>query len=191
LTPGDIKIVQPQEVHVGKSKELSIQVLLAEYSKLDHEMSDRAQHQHTLLNITIVASGAVASFALASKSHRALAVVIPYLCFMLGALWLNHGRTIASIGKYVREDLWPQLREMSGDKNITTREGWVRQQASDPLSRTTWIFPLIVIFVLPAVAGLAYSYGRLGGGGLWTVWGIGVVLTVLSLTDWIRFLFYP
>jgi hypothetical protein len=175
---------------LNKSNEISIQVLLAEYSKLDHEMSDRAQHQHTLLNITIVATGTIASFALASQSHRALAVVLPYLCFMLGALWLNHGRTIANIGKYIREGLWPQLREMSGDKTITTREDWVRYQASDPLSRTTWIFPLMVIFILPAVGGLAYSYARLGSGGL-ILWAIGVVLTVLSLADWIRFLFYP
>ena len=176
---------------MDKSKELSIQVLLAEYSKLDHEMSDRAQHQHTLLNITIVATGTIASFTLASQSHRALAVVLPYLCFMLGALWLNHGHTIADIGNYLRADLWPQLREMSGNKSITTREDWVRQQASNRLSRATFIFPLMVIFILPAVAGLAYSYAKLDSGGLWVLWGIGVVLTFISLAYWVQFLFYP
>jgi uncharacterized membrane protein len=49
----------------------------------------------------------------------------------------------------------------------------------------------MVTFIFPAVAGLAYSSARLGGGGLWSLWVIGAVLTVLSLVYWVHFLFYP
>lgn len=178
-------------MHVDKSNELSVQILLAEYSKLEHEMSDRTQHQHTLLNITIVGAGTIASFALASPNRRSLAIVLPYLCSVLGALWLNHGRTIADIGDYIRSDVWPRLREMSENRNIPTREEWVRQQTADRLARATFIVPLMVIFILPAVAGLAYSYAKLSGTGLWILWIIGAVLTALSFVYWMFFLFYP
>src|SRR5262249_54116081 len=156
-----------------KSNELSVQIMLAEYSKLEHEMSDRAQHQHTLLNITIVGAGTIASFSFASPSRRPLSSVFPYLCSLLRALLLNPGRTIANIGDYIRDDVWPRLREMSENNNIPTREDWVQRQTADRSARATFIFPLMVIFTFPAVAGLVYSYARLGGTGLWILWVIG------------------
>lgn len=105
-----------------QSRGLSADVLLAEFTKLAREIADRTKHQHTLLNISIVSSGAIASFVLTKTSDRVLTIRLAYLSSVLGALWLDHGRAIANIGIYLTRSPWPQLRQVSHNDTLSTRE---------------------------------------------------------------------
>ncbi|MGH3657065.1 MAG: hypothetical protein ACRDUA_10415 [Micromonosporaceae bacterium] len=50
-----------------------------------------------------------------------------------------------------------------------------------------FVGPLVVVFVVPAVAGLGYSWGGLTGVGYWVFWVGGLVLTVSSVAYWIAY----
>lgn len=58
-------------------------------------------------------------------------------------------------------------------------------------SRIFFVLPLMTAFIFPAAAGLAYSFSRLSGTGIWILWIIGAVITSLSIAYWVLFFLNP
>lgn len=90
------------------------EVLLAEFKGLRDEIQYRTTAQNMLTNIQLVASAALAALIVREDAGRALALVLAPVSAATGLLWLDHARAINKIGSYIRETLWPALRDRSG-----------------------------------------------------------------------------
>lgn len=160
-------------------------VLLAEFEGLKNEIADRSKGQEFVVNLAVVSTGAIVAFVLGQPDRRAMAVVLAFVCSVLGALWIDHARTINNIGVYFANSLWPQLRELTGRPSLTTREDWVRFQESELGTLVPFFLPLLAIFVAPAGAALIYSWSAMTGLGEQALWAAGCLLAVLSSIYWI------
>lgn len=76
-------------------------IALAEFSALRNEIGSRSTAQHTLINLSITAIGAVVGFALAQKGNLSLLLLLPILSPSLGMLYLDHALNIMNIGNYI------------------------------------------------------------------------------------------
>jgi hypothetical protein len=166
-----------------------VSILLAEYNNVQTEIANRSKAQGALLNITVTFSAAIAGFVLASPDRRLIAIVLAFLCSSLSAIWIDHARNITKIGKYVTLALWPQIREQIQRDTLTSHEDWVRKQDRNRIVWLSYVGPLMTIFVLPGVAGLAYSIPKISGIGLWVLWSTGAILTVLAAIYWVAYFF--
>jgi hypothetical protein len=78
-----------------------LEVLLAEFKALRDEINQRATYCHTIININVIASGTVASFALGGDDRLNLLLILPILGPVLGLLWLDHSWAIRGMGDYI------------------------------------------------------------------------------------------
>lgn len=166
---------------------LGIDAALAEYGALRGEIVSRSGAQHVILNISIVATGAVAGLALSDPSKRILALVLPFACTVLGAVWLDHARCIVNIGTYIRISRWPQLRDLSGSPALTSYEDWAHEDRGNFWRSALFAFPAMLTFVAPAVAGLLLTAPVVEGGGLWVLWSLGLAMTAFAAVYWTVF----
>lgn len=164
-------------------------VLLEEFRIVAGEIANRSQAQYVLLNISIVGAGATAAYVLGFHQRAIFALVLSYFSPFLGVMWLDHARVITSKGIYISSNLWPRLRECLSARNLTSHEDWTRRQEADRMARLLFVIPVMGVFVLPAIAGVVYSFSSVSNPGRWTAWALGVLATVLSVIYWIAFFF--
>jgi hypothetical protein len=167
----------------------TVDVLLEEFRIVAGEIANRSQAQYVLLNISIVGSGATAAYVLASHDRAIFALVLSYFGSFLGVMWLDHARVITSKGTYISSNLWPQLRERLRSRDLTSHEDWTRRQDAERTARLLFVMPVMSVFVLPAIAGIVYSFSSVSSPGRWTAWALGTLVTALSIMYWTAFYF--
>ena len=166
-----------------------VSVLASDLATIADEVQRRSGHQHALVNLTVLSSGAVAAFVLEDPDRVAVALIAPFLTFALGAAWLDHGRTINALGLYRDQFLRPHLMSIAG-LTLPPWTGWRRSRPG--VSRLVYVVPLMLVFLGPAVVGLVYSWAAVGGTLSKTLWATGAMLTGLSILAWTHFfLLYP
>lgn len=106
----------------SEGAKLRQEVLLAEFKGLRDEIQYRTTAQNMLTNIQLVASAALAALIVREDAGRALALVLAPVSSATGLLWLDHARAINKIGSYIRETLWPALRDRSETRLPTYEE---------------------------------------------------------------------
>ncbi|MEW2163720.1 hypothetical protein AB0912_12075 [Streptomyces sp. NPDC007084] len=164
------------------------QLLLAEYEQIKQEQRARIGFRDNLVYATLGVMAAVIGSTLARGGHLEMLLLLPPLSVVLGWTYLANDEKISAVGRYIREELSPRLRELTsaqaevfGWESAHRRDAWRRsrkrfQLAVDlltfcgaPLAALTvyWIFgptpwPLLVISLAETamVIGLAVQVVR-------------------------------
>jgi hypothetical protein len=97
---------------VRKNEQVNLrdQFSLAEYNNLRMEILKMIELQSQLLNIIVVAFGAVVTVGLQTR-NAAIIAIHPVLALILGICWLNHNYAIIRAADYIRSRLEPRFYE--------------------------------------------------------------------------------
>lgn len=162
-----------------------LHVHLNEYRKLKDEQIARIIMREHMIYVTLGTIGAVSSYALHSEQHFAF-LVIPWVCIILGWLYITTDEKISSIGEYLRRDLADKLDHLTNNSTGYTL-GWEITHRSDKFRTHRKITQLIVDQLTFVCSGLfalaAFWWMQKTEWSLWhplfkITWGIEVVLLI-------------
>jgi peptidoglycan/LPS O-acetylase OafA/YrhL len=88
---------------------------LAEYESLKDEQLKRIEQRDHMIYLTLVAIGAVFSYALADDKHIVALLVLPFFCLAMGWTYYINDTKISTIGDYIKEKIVPQFE--TGESN--------------------------------------------------------------------------
>jgi hypothetical protein len=168
---------------VTNHKEAETQVLLAEFSALRDEMLQKISTGWTIFVFQLTTSGVVFSFALTGTSRAGFLLIIPIISYILASQYLRNLHGMREIGTYIRVELSPRVP--GGLK-------WEEWHIRRPTDRDKFVLlsPASIAFPGVSFIALAFVPPFLVGGSrispfdnwmLWVLWGICLVITVMSL----------
>jgi hypothetical protein len=144
-----------------------LDVALAEFSALRTELQGHSTAQGSLIALVVTAIGIVAGLVIKEGGDPRLLLILPALVSAAGIHYAEQSRAIRLIGSYIRDRLWPYLREQLSEAKSASRlppswehlvddvrhPGRVRDRyfASLVLSSTV---PSVIIFLLGSVVPL-------------------------------------
>ena len=162
---------------------LTVQTLLAEFTALRQEIDSRSSTQHTLLNLNITAVATLIGLVATENAQESLLLLITLTSGTLGILWVDHARTIGNIGRYINEDIRPQLETITGT-NVLAWEAANRLYIEDAKVSVNWTFRLAMFFTffIPPAGALISTpllHPSIAGSGkmFWVVWAMGAIMT--------------
>ena len=91
------------------SADLHTTTLLAEYSQLKAEQTQRIAFRDNLLRSALITIGGVFTIGGNVKFGHEIFLIIPWLTFILGWVYLINDEKISSIGYYIKTTLSKQL----------------------------------------------------------------------------------
>ncbi|GIH95288.1 hypothetical protein Psi01_59180 [Planobispora siamensis] len=155
-------------------RQAAVQVLLAEYDRLKTEQVARIGVRDNLIYFMLGSAATVAAGAFAGR-NAALALLLPVASMALGWTYLANDHMISAIGRHVRQQLCPRLRDLAGQQLPVF--GWERNHADDHRRRSRKRLQFAVdllTFAGPAVAAtVAY----------WVIGPVTVALTVVAIAE--------
>ncbi|MFN8501581.1 hypothetical protein [Kouleothrix sp.] len=172
------------------TRSLVVDAYLREYEKLKDEQIARIGFRDNLIYATLVATGGLLSFALASPSNIYALLLLPLAGAVLGWTYLNNDRKISSIGRYIRSALLRNLRAATQAPDAQFF-GWELTPQIEPGRLWRKILQLavnIALFVGSGLVALAAFFllspapPRIA----WWVAGADVVMLVLLLLEIVR-----
>jgi hypothetical protein len=185
-----------------------VDVALKEYDSLRAEILAHTQAQTTLVSVALTATAAIAGFAFGAKADEAqrlqILLALPLVLSGLGLAYLTHSYGTATIGRYIKERLWPTLKDAVPDdgQGLTTAlPSWEKQLSRggkallSPGGFLSWL-PGLITFGAPSVAALAINSGHASlpwvsntVDGLGWAWLVDAVIAVVALVllVWVGF----
>lgn len=99
---------------MASSTELLLQAYLAEYGELRAELIKRIGLRDNLIYAMLVAAGGLFSFSLAggSPDGKFGLLLIPWVCVILGWMYVANDTKITELGLYFRDTLNTRIREV-------------------------------------------------------------------------------
>lgn len=89
------------------------QLLLAEYDQIKQEQRARIGFRDNLIYATLGVMAAVIGSTLARGGHLEMLLLLPPLSVILGWTYLVNDEKISAVGRYVRDELAPRLKELT------------------------------------------------------------------------------
>jgi hypothetical protein len=117
------------EPKATESRQLAVQIHLAEFSALRSEMLEIIKWREQLVFFSLGISGALFSFGLPSLSRQDVSpsylalYLIPPLGAAMEALWVANTLKINRIGKYIRDVLRKKLNDLLAGARTTEQRG--------------------------------------------------------------------
>jgi hypothetical protein len=168
---------------VRKNEQVNLrdQFSLAEYNNLRMEILKMIELQSQLLNIIVVAFGAVVTVGLQAR-NAAIIAIHPVLALILGICWLNHNYAIIRAADYIRSRLEPRFNE-------NDCEGWEHYILDYKIShaRIGRLGERAIFSGSSLVAVLVAVY--VGANNLWSIVAI-ITATVFTVVTILLFLLY-
>lgn len=141
-----------------------LDVYLKEFDALKSEQAQRIGFRDNMLYVTLVAAGAIASFALGGEGSPAAApgprryalLVIPWLCLILGWTYVINDEKISAIGDYIKRPggLGDRIHAIvGGDRDALF--GWERAHTRDGYRLLRKLFQLAVDLMTFVASGFA------------------------------------
>jgi MFS family permease len=153
---------------------------LKQFDVLWAEIARRSNAQQTIIGATVTATGTIAGLVVSNKANPALFVVLAIVSPVFGLLWLDHALNISVIAEFISRNWRP------GTPNW---EAYYRTQKQTKAGRGRYLLfvaSMTVLFLVPAIGGLAASFphldshtGRIAG------WIAAVLLTSIFGVAWI------
>jgi uncharacterized membrane protein YoaK (UPF0700 family) len=164
----------------NEDADASQKMALSEFSALRNEIASRSTAQHTLINLSITAIGAVVGLALAKEGSPLLLLILPILSPSLGMLYLDHAMNIARIGNFIN------------DQFSVGYEKVARSYEQQKLLRVLpYGLPIFIIFAGAPMGSLLVIFPSIVEPRIWILWSIGLILVILYLYFWILFMLLP
>jgi len=136
------------------SDDPTLDILLAEYSSLKAEQTQRIGFRDNLLYVTLGVLGGIVSFTLSNPNHTYALLVIPWVCLILGWTYVVNDEKISAIGCYIRFKLVDKIQSLTGFADLDTLLGWEIAHRSDRHRKRRKIFPLIVAALTFVFSGI-------------------------------------
>lgn len=96
--------------------------LLAEFTALRSEITSRINSQLTLILGAGTIVSAIIGVVVSQKANIALLAVVPLVTSVLGFIHTDNARFINYAAKYIRDELWPTLKEVTGCEELPSWE---------------------------------------------------------------------
>jgi len=185
MSSGPVDNIAPQAAK-------SVDVALAEFTALRAEIVSVSTAQRALVGIGLTALGAIFGFALNAKGNEHLLLAVPPLAALLSLLHAGESARAASIGAYIRDNLWRHIRHQVG----TGQPSWEEHKAERRRSWTSVPRAIVIdgaataLFALASVAALWMGYDRSSllwrADGVVTLVGVVVPIGIAFATrkDW-------
>lgn len=144
----------PDELTVGR-------VLLAEYESLKHEQHARIVFRDRLPYATLASLAGTIAVTAGGSGRGGLLLVLPATCIVLGWIYLVNDEKVSSLGRYLRDELAPQIALLVDNDRVL---GWEVAHRSDRHRASRKRLQLSVelgTFVLPAIASVV-AYWLIG-----------------------------
>ena len=163
-------------------------VAMQEFISLRAEIDTRTASQNGVINITVVAVGAIGGFAFGSNNVNPLVLLILVpLVVATGLQWLDHAHSIYRIGKYIKRELWPRVRGTLGTR-VDSYEYFVLRDRSRWRERSVLVIPFLILFIGPGAVGLVYVAIRASNALTWVAWSAEVFVMLYFISMWVSFL---
>lgn len=130
-----------EKVNLIKNDHL-LHIHLNEYRKLKDEQIARIIMREHMIYVTLATIGAVSSYALHSEQHYAF-LVIPWVCIVLGWLYITTDEKVSAIGEYLRHNLADKLDKLT-NSSTSNALGWEVVHRSDKFRVHRKVTQLIV-----------------------------------------------
>ena len=135
-------------------KEGLLSTYLNEYIKLKDEQIQRMHFRDNLLYVTLVAFGAILSYAETDQSRYYAFLVLPWVSFILGWTYLVNDEKISAIGKYFRYELSNKIEKLTAVEKGLILDWDVGAYRSDKRRVSRKIFQFIVDETTFFISGL-------------------------------------
>lgn len=83
--------------------------IISVYEKLKDEQLKRIEFRDHMVYLTLAAIGGVFSFALTNTNYTTALLVLPFIIFVLGWMYVNNDEKISAIGTYCKDEIIPKL----------------------------------------------------------------------------------
>jgi len=176
----------------GKTESpLAVQIILAEFTALRQEISDRSTAQYTLVSLNLTAISAFGGFALSNEHYRILLLLLPILSPAMGMLYFDHAINIGHIGHYIGQELRVACDVASQGTNPSGYERVVRGYERKRWGRVVFGIPTLLMFAGIPAGALIYLMWHLEATWMWLLWALGAGLVLSFLASWCIFLYQP
>jgi len=129
-----------------------LHIHLNEYRKLKDEQVTRIVMREHMIYVTLGILGGVSSYALHAGQQYAF-LVIPWVCIILGWLYITTDEKVSAIGAYLRHDLSQKLETLTQATEGTTL-GWETTHRSDKYRVSRKITQILVDLLTFVISGL-------------------------------------
>jgi len=163
-----------------------LDIYMMEYQKLKDEQVARIGFRDNLIYATLVAIGAILSFALADVANARALLILPLATFVLGWTYLVNDEKISALARYIRTDLTNRMRLLSPELQ-TTILNWERNSAQDKRRLRRKILQFVINESLFVGAGVAAMLAYFSSGAavsplaLWVATLESIFLIVLAI----------
>lgn len=165
-------------------------VYLCEYWKLKDEQTKRIEFRDQLVHVHLALVGAAMGWGLTHSDPRVF-LLVPWICVILGWTYLVNDHHISALGRYIRLELRPLLKEAVGqtDRDLL---GWEIAHRSDDRRLQRKVLQYVVDLVTFVFSGLValfvfiFEYSPL----TWLLWVLVVAEIVMMLAIGVMFLRY-
>ena len=158
-----------------------MQAALAEFTALRTEALQAFSAESTIVALQVTATGVLFSFALTNHNAGFL-LIVPAVSYVLSGRYLRNERVYSLIGKYIRLDLSRRVPGLDFEewyKEFPNPTQTLQQIAYGPsvfygisFVALGWVIP----YILDANKISAFNRSM-----LWTVWGLDLIATVISI----------
>ncbi len=134
--------------------------LMLEFAKLKDEQLGRIGFRDTMIHVHLSLVGATFGFGLTQAENMDMVLIIPWICFIMGWTYLANDEKISAIGRYIREELEPRVREsISSPGGSVFRWEWYHRMVEGRYNRKIWQFIVdLTAFVLSGFAAIVARY---------------------------------
>jgi hypothetical protein len=101
----------------NQDEETNGELLIVEYKALKGEQQLRIGFRDNLIYATLASFAAVIAAVLHFPNHATLLLLIPPALIILGWTYLVNDEKVSAIGRYIRLDLAPRLKELTGEES--------------------------------------------------------------------------
>lgn len=133
--------------------QIMLELLSKEYATLKDEQLKRIIFRDNMVYVLLVVTGAVLSIAVGRLRSPQILLIMPWASFVLGWTYLVNDEKISAIGRYLRRELRPKLKELTGGEGEAVL-GWELVHRSDSRRVERKVIQLLVdeaTFVLPGL----------------------------------------
>lgn len=149
-----------------------LDVYLNEFDKLKAEQIHRIGFRDNMIYVTLVSVGGVMSFATSETSHLVALLIIPWICCVLGWMYLVNDEKISALGRYIRRQLEHKIREQINMPEVVIFE-WEVAHRSDKRRVQRKIMQLLVDQITFCASGII---------SICAFWVMSPVKTTASIT---------
>jgi hypothetical protein len=147
-----VSLEHHDDEHVNIQPDVLLHIHLNEYRKLKDEQIARIVMREHLVYVTLGVFGGVSSYTL-HDSHYYAFLVIPWVCVILGWMYLITDEKVSAIGEYIRKDLTEKLAPLADTKPALLL-GWEVAHRSDQHRFLRKLLQLLVDEVTFVLSGL-------------------------------------